>query len=139
MIGSGVFAGASNPVHEFTSKPVKPCSLIVGKSGNCGERLSDAIPSGRRRPDLICADSAVAPVQIIGIWPESTSIIAMPAPLYGMWTISMPAIDLNNSPHRCGEPPLPLEAKFICPGFALASAISSLMLFAGTAGLTTNM
>ena len=44
---------------------------------------------------------------------------------------------LNNSPHRCGEPPTPDEAKLMPPDFDFASAISSLTLVAGTLLLTT--
>src|SRR4030095_15339903 len=40
--------------------------------------------------------------------------------------MSMPAIDLNISPERWLELPLPAEANVSVPDFALASAISSL-------------
>jgi hypothetical protein len=33
--------------------------------------------------------------------------------------MSMPAIDLNSSPEKCGAPPLPLDAKVSLPGLAL--------------------
>ena len=46
----------------------------------------------------------------------------------------MPAASLNSSPARCGEEPLPPEAKLSVPGLALASAISDWRSVAGTEG-----
>ena len=51
----------------------------------------------------------------------------------------MPATILSNSPDKCGELPLPPDAKFIVFGFALAMATSSFTDFAGTDGCTTRM
>src|SRR5437870_8272492 len=38
---------------------------------------------------------------------------------------STPVSDLNSSLPRCWKLPTPADAKFSCPGFSLASAISS--------------
>src|SRR5262245_50956057 len=46
----------------------------------------------------------------------------------------MPAIILNSSPARCDAEPVPNEPMLIVPGFALASAISSATVLAGTDG-----
>jgi hypothetical protein len=43
---------------------------------------------------------------------------------------------LNNSPARCGAPPLPDDANDSAPGDAFASAITSATDFAGTQALT---
>ena len=125
------------PVHEVTSKSFRPCSLKVGISGISAVRFNVAMPMGRMRPALISAFSAGRPEQNICICPDSTSVVATPAPLYGTCTMSMPATVFNSSPHKCGEPPTPDEAKLILRGLAFASAISSLTLFAGRLLVTT--
>ena len=38
---------------------------------------------------------------------------------------------------RCAAEPMPLDAKLSWPGFALASAMSSCMFFAGSEGVAT--
>ena len=48
-----------------------------------------------------------------------SSTSAGPAPLNGTWSMSHPVIDLNSSPDRCTEVPLPEDAMLIFPGFAL--------------------
>ncbi len=45
------------------------------------------------------------------IWPPMRSTMAGPAPLYGMWSISTLALDLNSSPPRCCGVPLLAEPK----------------------------
>ena len=47
------------------------------------------------------------------------------------------ASDLNNSPAMCGGVPWPAEAKVNTPGFALASAMTSRAVFAGSEGCAT--
>ena len=70
------------------------------------------------------------------VLPPTTSISAGPAPRNGMCRISTSAVILNSSPARCRNVPTPDEAYCRSPGLALASATSSLMLFAGRPGLT---
>ena len=48
----------------------------------------------------------------------------------------MPAADLSSTPERCDAEPLPAEANVSWPGRALASAISSATVLAGTAAFT---
>ena len=49
----------------------------------------------------------------------------------------MPVISLNSSPAMCCVVPVPLEATFSLPGLALAWAMNSDTVFAGTEGCTT--
>ena len=58
-------------------------------------------------------------------------------PLYGTCWMSMPADALNNSPPRCDDVPLPAEGNSSWPGRRFASAMTSLTVFAGSAGCTT--
>src|SRR5687768_12087901 len=46
-------------------------------------------------------------------------------------------ISLNNAPLKCGDEPVPGEAKPSAPGLNLARSTNSLIDLAGTAGLTT--
>ncbi len=43
-------------------------------------------------------------------WPPTRSTSAGPAPLYAMWTTSMPAFILKSSIDSCGEVPTPADA-----------------------------
>ena len=52
-------------------------------------------------------------------WPAIRSVSAGPAPLYGTCSIWQPVIDLNNSPERCTDVPLPEDAMLTLLGFAL--------------------
>src|SRR5215471_20111958 len=70
-------------------------------------------------------------------WPAIRSVSAGAVPRYGTWTRLMPVIILSNSPDRCGDVPTPPEAKLILPGLALAWAMNSATLLAGTAGCTS--
>ena len=53
--------------------------------------------------------------------------------------MSMPVIILNNSPATCGGVPLPDDAIESLPGLALAYAMNSGTVLAGTDGFTTIM
>jgi hypothetical protein len=57
-------------------------------------------------------------------------------PLYGTWTISIPAMLLNNSPERWFALPMPDEAYEMRGLRVRAYVISSLTDFTGTALLT---
>src|SRR5262249_11812114 len=50
MIGAGVPAGASSPNQAVASKPGKPASTMVGRSGDDGARVSEGTASGRTLP-----------------------------------------------------------------------------------------
>ena len=54
MIFAGVRAGAARPYHEPDSNPGWPDSASVGTSGRIAMRCVAAIPTGRRRPALMC-------------------------------------------------------------------------------------
>ena len=49
-IGCGVPAGAIRPNQAVASKPGKPSSSMVGRSGICGERLREVIAKARSLP-----------------------------------------------------------------------------------------
>ena len=70
------------------------------------------------------------------VLPATTSISAGPAPRNGMCRMSTPALSLNSSPPRCRNVPTPDEAYCRSPGFALASATSSLIDVHRQPGLT---
>ena len=50
MIGAGVPAGAISPNQEIASKPGRPDSASVGRSGMIGVRLSEVTASPRNWP-----------------------------------------------------------------------------------------
>src|SRR5512140_525013 len=64
-------------------------------------------------------------------WPPIRSVIAGPAPLYGMCFMSMPVMYLNSSPDRCTEVPEPDDAMLILPGGFFAYSMNSWMVLAG--------
>jgi len=49
-----------------------------------------------------------------------------------------PVIILNSSPATCGAVPMPADATVILPGLALARAINSATVVAGTDGCASN-
>ena len=53
--------------------------------------------------------------------------------------MSTPAICWNRAPDRCEAEPTPEEPNETLPGFCLAWAINSAVVFAGTDGLATRM
>jgi hypothetical protein len=57
--------------------------------------------------------------------------------LYGTCSIWQPVSDLNNSPERCTEVPLPDDAMLILPGLALQYAMNSATVLAGNDGVTS--
>ncbi|MNL76673.1 hypothetical protein D3C87_2026770 [compost metagenome] len=64
--------------------------------------------------------------------------MAPDVPLYGIWRISAPAVDLNISPARWLVVPLPDELKVSSPGRCRASSASSATVVTFRAGLTTS-
>ena len=57
--------------------------------------------------------------------PAITSVKASFGPRNGMCWASMPALRRKRSAARCETEPMPAEAKFMAPGFALAAAMRS--------------
>ena len=82
-------------------------------------------------PPWPAASAVVMLSNVIVTCPPITSCSAGGLPLYGMCCISTPAIDLNSSPDRCCDVPLPLDANVYLPGLAFISAISSATVFGG--------
>ena len=102
--------------------------------GDAGDEGEDDIPA---LPPRTSGNEVIGESNIICTCPPSRSVRAGALPLYGTWTMSIPAMVLNNSPARCRGVPLPVEANMICPGWLLARAISSCTDFAGISGRTT--
>ncbi|MNR00373.1 hypothetical protein D3C85_1161430 [compost metagenome] len=130
--------GADRPNQIVTSKPGRPASAIVGTLGSASERVAPVTPSALTLPVEMYCTWLDTVSNIIEMRPPSKSVNAAAEPLYGTWTISMPAIDLNNSPDKWLELPLPAEPKVSAPGFCLASATSSLTLLTGRLFGTTS-
>ena len=61
-----------------------------------------------------------------------SACIAGPVPLYGTCVAFTPAAALKSSHERWREVPLPAEPQLSLPGLALAQAMSSGKVFAGT-------
>ncbi len=134
----GVPLGADTPNQIVTSKSGSPDSAMVGIWGRASERWAPVRAIGLTLPEAINWTWLATVSNNMEMRPPNRSVNAAPVPLYGTCVISMPAIDLNNSPLRWFELPLPAEPKVREPGFCLASAINSLMLLAGRVGETTS-
>src|SRR5258706_9997926 len=135
---AGVRAGATNPYQPVTSKP-GTCSFIAGTSGSVAWRRGLVTASARTFPERTygSADEAVANMNCTR--PAIRSVMASAAPRYGTWTVFTPASTLSISPDKCTEVPLPDDEKLSPPGFALASATSSLTELAASDRVTTRM
>ena len=107
---------------------------MVGTSGSTALRCSPPVPSARSLPLWICGTVCTMELNITLVWPPTTSIMAGPPPLKGTWSMSTPAISLNNSLPRCWKLPMPAEAYCRSPGCFLASAISSATEWTGSDG-----
>ena len=73
------------------------------------ERLAVVTASALILPALTCGTAVGGEENISCVWPAIRSIIAGAPPLYGTWTMSIPAMLLNNSPDRWPALPLPDE------------------------------
>src|SRR5689334_10037300 len=109
---------------------------MVGTLGISRLRLTASRASARNFPSWIFDSAGGRAVKAIGVCPAMAEEIAWAAQGHGTGTISRPNFCLNNSPGRCGVEPIPGPANLYLFGLALISSISSLMLFAGTDGLT---
>src|SRR5207237_1386033 len=109
---------------------------MLGTSGNMLVR-GPQMPSARTAPDWTGGRAPVETSMPTRTCPPMRSVIIGAPPRYGTWIILTPAIILNSSPAICEVEPVPYEASVILPGSALASAISSGMVLAGTDGLVT--
>src|SRR5262249_29451814 len=129
-------AGATMPVSVSLSRSGTPASMLVGRSGSDGERLVLSTAMPRSLPSLMLLIAGGSAGNAIGVWPPMVEFAPGAAPLNGTVTRSSPYFCLNSSPARCGVEPVAGCAKLYFPGLALMSSISSLRVFAGTAGLT---
>src|SRR5258708_23512319 len=82
---------------------------IVGTSGNTRERCVPVKASARKRPALICGAVDVPDI-ITATSPATVAVVAGAPPLYGMWTMSIPARALSRSIVRSCWLPFPPEA-----------------------------
>ena len=76
-------------------------------------------------PPSISGFDAAPLAKVMSTCPATTSLIAGPAPLYGIWTSLVPAVALNFSSVRWFDEPLPGEAMLSFPGAALSAATIS--------------
>src|SRR5262249_35028793 len=112
---------------------------MVGRSGMEGERRAVVTAMPRSLPFLPYETAEGMVAKHADTSPPTSAIIDGPPPLYGTCTIFTPVRLLKYSPARCAADPLPDEEYASCPGRALASAVSSLTVLAGTDGCTTSM
>src|SRR6266516_4891083 len=110
MTSCGVLAGTKKPNHENTSKPGKPDSAMVGRSGTTATRSLVVTASPRKLPAFTCSSTVGMLSKMTSTRPGIRSLIAGAPPRYGMCVIATFAIRLNNSPHRCSVVPLPEDA-----------------------------
>src|SRR6185437_12793106 len=106
----GVLPGIYRHCPSDTSNPGNQDSETVGMSGAKGTRVADVTASARTVPPLICdiTDGSVATITLTR--PDIRSVSAGPPPRYGTWVNSIPAVRLNNSPHKCWMVPTPGDA-----------------------------
>ena len=137
-MGCGVLAAANKPNQPTALNPGSPVSASVGSSGNTTERLLLVTPMPRNWPLRMYGDSTSTLSIAASSRPPSRSGITAPVPLYGTYSMSMPALRLSSSPaSRCSEPGVE-PAHVSLPGFALACAISSVMFLIGNVDCTTS-
>ena len=106
----GVAAGAKIATHDSSSKPLSPASAVVGTLGRPGCRALPVTAKALSLPACTCPITDGGVVMKTCTCPESTSRIASPDPLYGMWTMLVPVCDLNISVPMCETEPLPCDA-----------------------------
>ena len=94
--------GAAWARHDLPAPLAADVRRIVG--------LTLEIAIARSRLAFKCATADVKLTNASATCPPNRSLSAGPAPLYGMCSIWMPAIDFNSSPLKCGDVPLPDEA-----------------------------
>jgi hypothetical protein len=73
-------------------------------------RFLVATPSATTLLARHCGSAAELCAKNICTSPASTAFIAGATPLYGTWTMSMPAVRFRSSPARCGMLPLLADA-----------------------------
>ena len=104
---------------------------MVGTSGANGLRFAAVTASARTRPARTCGNEVLRTSYMKVMLPAITSVSAWALPLYGTCCICTPVKDLNTSPDRWLDAPLPAEPKVTLPGLARAKAIRSWTVLAG--------
>ena len=136
--GCGVPAGAIRPNQAVASKPGKPSSSMVGSSGICGERLREVIANARSLPSRTSGRTLeMLPKKMLRRPPSRSGRTAGRAAVRHL-------LDLDAGHHLeqlAAEMLRGADAGVArrrnSPACALASAISSWMVLAGTSGGTT--
>src|SRR3954451_1537036 len=100
-------------------------------------RVALVTPRTRSLPARASGSDEVPASNIAWISPPTRSVTAGTLPLYGTCSILIPVADLNISPARCSELPLPIEPKLSLPGWDLPYSMNSLTVFTGSEGFTT--
>ncbi|MNY56923.1 hypothetical protein D3C86_1930540 [compost metagenome] len=109
--GAGVPRGAYRPDHAVTSKPGRPASAIVGRSGAAGLRSAEVTAMPCSRPPAFSAPIELGRLSIrMSTWPPITAGMAADEPLNGTCSICRLAMDSKYAPVRCTEDPMPGEA-----------------------------
>src|SRR5438105_117391 len=80
VISAGSLAGPTMPYHCTPSKPLKPDSANVGRSGSSAWRCRPVMASGFNLPARMCGSAAARPGMSTWICPPSMSAIAGPMP-----------------------------------------------------------
>ncbi|MNV56286.1 hypothetical protein D3C71_1485600 [compost metagenome] len=81
ITSGGVPAGANRPNHDDTSKPSKPDSCIVGRSGALLERSVVVTARARSLPDWACGQADGMLSNMNCTWPPIRSVMAGALPL----------------------------------------------------------
>ena len=84
MTSFGVALGAKKPNHPAMCHPGTPPSSDVGMSGIEGERSGDKFAIALIVAPRTCGSAAALCTTIRSTWPETRSVMAGPAPRYGM-------------------------------------------------------
>src|SRR5262249_56021355 len=93
MASRGVLGGTKSPYQDDTSKPGTPDSAMVGSSGAVGKRRSAVVASPRSCPERTVCSREPAVLNAESTRPAMASVAApAPAPRYGTWMSSMPAM-----------------------------------------------
>src|SRR5438477_7907581 len=118
-----------------TRAPFLPSSSIEVTSGSVAMLLLDVMPYTFTFPPLIWLVVLVVWSHMKSTRSPMMSVIAGPVPLYGTVSTSVWIALMKSMPHRCEAAPMPAFAQLTLSLFALMYAMSSLRLFAGSAGL----
>jgi hypothetical protein len=109
-ISGGAPAGSQRPNQLTFSKPLRPCSSMVGTSGMPFQRFLPVSARARRRPLCTCCRAMLVPTKNMSIRPAIRSVIASGMALYGTERMSVPVMDFISSAGMWLAVPLPALA-----------------------------